>query len=198
MSVQFRIFCVVSVLTLGCQDQAALLPADSPGHSFSEQAVTSSGDSSDDPSTDGVTESAVAQTQESTQTAERAEQEPLAPLTWLQTGIVDAGYELSLGYRAETIVPDGLLEPVVIVQQNGDVVADSRLIVCLLSADGEVLLESEPAVTMEESAAHAAHQTVKGVRLPEEVADLTLRYRIQLPGSETESWYDVRLTASSP
>jgi len=196
MSVQFRIVCVVSVLTLGCQDQAALLPVEASGQSFSEQAVTSPADSSDRHSTDGVTESAVDQTQE--RPPEQTQREPLAPLTWLQTGIRDAGYELSLGYRAEAIVPGGQLEPVVTVQQNGDVVLDGRLIVCLLSADGHVLLDSEPAVAIEESTAHAAHQAVKGVRLPEDVADLTLRYRIQLPGSETESWYDVSLTASSP
>ena len=57
---------------------------------------------------------------------EQTQREPLAPLTWLQTGIRDAGYEPSLGYRAEAIVPGGQLEPVVTVQQNGDVVLDGN------------------------------------------------------------------------
>lgn len=196
MSAQFRIVCVVSVLTLGCQDEAALLPVDSSAHTLAEQVGTSPVNSPDatsrDHSADKVTEAAA------NLAHERSEQRTPAPLTWLQTGIRDAGYELSLGYRAEAMVPGGQLEPVVSVQQNGDVVLDSRLIVCLLSANGGVLLESEPAVAVEETTRHAAHQTVQGVRLPQDVADLTLRYRIQLPGSETESWYDVPLTASAP
>lgn len=187
MSVQFRIVCVVSVLTVGCQEQAALLPAnsvDSAEPSASRQAVRMPDD-----------QSSPQQTAQSP--GHKGEQKTLAPLTWLQTGIADAGYDLSLGYRAEAIAPGGVLEPVVSVRQDGVVMAESRVIVCLLNADGEVLFESQPAAAVGESDRQPAHQRVQGVQLPEDVHGLMLRYRIQLPGSETESWYDVGLMVSA-
>lgn len=166
---------IVLFAPLGCQDEGTLRPA---------VPETQAGSAVD--SDAFITESNASSTSDA---------ESLPPLIWAQTGIVDAGYLLSLGYRGRSSDSGEHIIPVVSITKEDKAIVDAKLIVCLLSKEGETLYESPVGKFVPESDALIAQYTAGSFQIPAASDALTLRYRIQLPGVDTESWYDIVLGA---
>lgn len=107
-------------------------------------------------------------------------------LFWQRSNIQHNGFTIKLGHHG--VHPHGgePLEPAVsIIKDNFDI-ADAKVSVSLLAADGEVLAEDVACVFEPKSALEEAHYAQAKLDVPKGTEAVTIRYRIVLPGEADE------------
>ena len=117
-------------------------------------------------------------------------------LIWQRQDLEHEGYVIALGHHGTQLYADHEAEPAVMVTKDGTAVADAKVSVTLLDAAGENVLTEEQATVYEpETPEEPAHYAQAEVKLPADATEVTLRYRIELPGA-SEFSQDVVVKAS--
>ena len=108
-------------------------------------------------------------------------------LFWQREELEHEGWIISLGHHGAQLNAGHETEPAVMITKDGEPVADAAVFVTLLDAEGaDVLVEEQATVfepTTEEEPAHFAQATLL---VPADAEEVTLQYRITLPGAAEE------------
>jgi hypothetical protein len=117
-------------------------------------------------------------------------------LIWQREGLEHEGYVIALGHHGAQLYADHEAEPAVMVTKDGEAVADAKVFVTLLNATGDTVVTEEQATVYEpETPEEPAHYAQAEVKLPADATEVTLRYRIELPGA-SEFTQDVVVPAT--
>lgn len=116
-------------------------------------------------------------------------------LRWHRQDLEHEGYQISLGQHGLHPHAGEEFEPAVMVTKEGEPVADATVYVALLDAAGQQTLSEQRKMTYEpETADEPAHYAQAMVEVPADAAEVTLRYRIEIPGA-SEFTQDVPVMA---
>lgn len=113
-------------------------------------------------------------------------------LTWVQLDIQEGDFTLSLGHHGEHFHGGDTIEPAVKITRGDDDVADAIVHNSLVAEDAEtVLAEERPTVFEPRTDDEPAHYAQGALQIPKDAESFLIRFRIQLPGSDIESMYDI-------
>jgi len=103
-------------------------------------------------------------------------------LIWQRKDIEHEGYVISLGHHGEQLYADHEAEPAVMVEKDGEPVANAFVFVTLLDVSGENVITEEQGTTYEPPIpAEPAHYAQAEVMMPAGATEAMLRFRITLP-----------------
>lgn len=113
-------------------------------------------------------------------------------LTWVQLDIQEGDFTLSLGHHGDHFHGGDTIEPAVKISRGDDDVADAIVHNSLVAEDAEtVLAEERPTVFEPMTDDEPAHYAQGALQIPKDAKNFLIRFRIQLPGSDIESMYDI-------
>lgn len=110
-------------------------------------------------------------------------------LVWRQEGIEEGDYTITLGHHGTELHAGEPVEPAVMITTDGKDVADAKVFNSLLVGEKTVAKET-PTVYEPKTAEEPAHYAQGELVVPKGADQVTVRYRIVLPGGEEKS-YDV-------
>ncbi len=109
-------------------------------------------------------------------------------LVWVEKDFEHAGASISLGHHGEHVHAASMLEPSVMIMHEGEPVADAQVFNCLVSADGNAVIDEEVATVYEpESENEPAHYAQGKLHVPKGV----VRFRIVLAGESEDLTRDM-------
>lgn len=105
-------------------------------------------------------------------------------LFWHRAELEHEGYVISLGQHGAHVHTGHASEPAVMITKDGQPVADAQVFITLLDEAGGTVLTEEAATIYEPAtAAEPAHYAQAEVKVPKDAKNVTLRYRLVLPGA---------------
>jgi len=115
-------------------------------------------------------------------------------LVWVDEGVEHEGFVLAIGHHGKYFHADSSIEPAVSITRDDMAVSDAKVFNSLVSADGaEVIGKEVPTVYEPETADEPAHYAQGQLHIPKSVKQFIIRFRIVLPGADTELNHDVTI-----
>lgn len=115
-------------------------------------------------------------------------------LVWVEEYIKHEGFVLALGHHGRHLHAASSVEPAVSITRDGAAVADAKVFNSLVSADAKEVIRPEAATVYEpKTEDEPAHYAQGKLHLPKGSPRYIIRFRIELPGVESELTRDITI-----